>query len=67
MTTLPPGVKIRHLMKEEKGVTTLPDRRVKSSPQENKKKLGLDVGKNQKWPCQHLGLLKIEFCIRKKS
>ncbi len=48
-------------------MTTLPDRRVKSSPQQNKTKLGLDVGKSQKWPCQHLGLFKIEFSIRKKK
>ncbi len=58
MTTLPPGVIIRHLLREEKGVMTLPDRRVKSSPQQNKTKLGLEVGKNQKWPCQHLGLTR---------
>jgi hypothetical protein len=66
VTTLPRGVKIRHLLREEKGVMTLPDRRVKSYPNITKKRLGLDVGKSQKWPCQHLGLFKIEFSTRKK-
>jgi hypothetical protein len=28
--------------------------------------MGLDVGKSQKWPCQHLGLFKFEFCTEKK-
>jgi hypothetical protein len=54
VTTLPPGVLIRHLLKGEKGVMTLPDRRVISSPQRFKKKHGLDVEQSQKKPCQHL-------------
>ncbi len=66
MTTLPPHVKICHLLREENGVTTLANKRVKLSPQHNKKKMGLDVGKSQKWPCQHLGLFKFEFCTEKK-
>ncbi len=62
MTTLYTGAKIRNIQGEYKGVTTLPDVWVMSSPQHFFKKRGLDVGRSQKWPCQHLGPFLIEFC-----
>jgi hypothetical protein len=47
-------------------LTKLPDVRVISSPTQTKKKRGLDVGKGQKKPCQHLGPYFRQLLIWKK-
>jgi hypothetical protein len=57
----PPGAKCRHIQGEYKGMTTLPDRGAMSSPRIFFLKRGLDVGKSQKWPYQHLRHFIIEF------
>ncbi len=50
-----------------KGVTTLPDRRVISSPQRFKKKHGLNVEQSRKRPCQHLSHFFPNYLPEKKS
>ncbi len=50
-----------------KGVTTLPDRRVISSPQRLKKKHGLNVEQSRKRPCQHLSHFFPNYLPEKKS
>ena len=65
MTMLLWGVKFRDLELAVKGVTKLHDGWVTSSPRPKKFFGGLNGGKDQTWPYQHLVHIIVQLCTRK--